>query len=673
MDREPHLAAVAGAPYQLTISDDGGRVLYLRGVPASLHVLDAVTGRERPVGPALDRYAADGSGRVVAGVRDGRLLRIEVDTGQVTAPATAGPADDPRPDPTGRRLAYLTGGTLRVIDEHGTDHLLAGEPDSTASAASQPASGAGQSARGVVWGRADPASSLLFGRHRGYWWSPDGERLLAARVDAPHGHVGAPHGPAGGGSVPVTSLHLLDLDGFWVDVRWDRQAYPHLVAVTWEPRGGPLVTVLPRSQHHALVLAVDPRTGETQVHAELDDPRWVTVTPGTPAYLPDGRVVLGGELTLDTLDTRCLFADGSLLTPPQLYVHELAGRTPADADQLMELVVQASEGEPSERHVYRVRLAPRSGHPEVTRLTSGAGVHRGYAAGGTVAVLSESLDHPGVRLRVHRAGRDHEAGWDHEAGHDHEAPAPEPATATAPPRPVFERVTDRRMPAAVLYPTGHVAGRRIAVLVQVTDGQGVVAARSAWLEHQRYAERGLAVVVVDGRGTPGVAPSFEKAVYRRPLDLMLADQVEGLAALTAKHPDLDTSRVVIRGGGVAGTVAAAAVLRHPESYHGAVAIAPVTDWRTVPAGYAERYLGTPEENPEAYARHDLTAEAAELRRPLLLTYPPDTPAEAQAVRLAEALAGSDQPHETLPTPDPNSDHVVEYEWDFIRRALGGTP
>src|SRR5207244_1330201 len=77
-------------------------------------------------------------------------------------------------------------------------------------------------------------------------------------------HAGAPNA--------VVTLHLLDLDGGWVDVHWDRETYPYLVAVSWTELGGPLVTVLRRLQQHGLVLAIDPRTGETQVHAELADP-----------------------------------------------------------------------------------------------------------------------------------------------------------------------------------------------------------------------------------------------------------------------------------------------------------------------------------------------------------------------------------------------------------------
>ncbi|HEX6077045.1 MAG TPA: prolyl oligopeptidase family serine peptidase [Micromonosporaceae bacterium] len=625
-------------PHAVTVSDDGSRVMYLRAAGPDdtsdrLWVFDVNTGVERLVTEAPVReYAADTGCRVVGYVTGEELHRVRPGDREPVRIPTAGTPYDVRPDPTGRRLAYRTGNTLRVIDEHGADELLAGEP-------------------GVVWGGTDRVSTEVFGRRRGYWWSPDGERVLATRLDR-----GDPRAPW---RLPVTSLHLLELDGFWVDVRWDRQGYPHLAAVTWGQRGGPLATVLPRSQHHALVLAVDSRTGETQVHAEVDDPRWVSVTPGTPAYLPDGRVVLGGELNLDAVETRCLFADGILLTPPQLYVRRLLGRLPGPAEHVVDLLVEASEGEPSERHVYRLRLAAKSSSPEVTRLTTEPGWHTGYGAGSTLVIASESLDHSGVRTVVRGPAGEHEIPRS-------DSRAPRTAQST-PPRPTLSRVTDRRLPCAVLYPTEHVTGRKLPVLVTVTDNQGVVAARSRWWRHQWYADQGFAVVVIDGRGTPGVSPGFEKAIYRRVLDVTLTDQTEGLAALAAKHPDLDLDRVAVRGSGLGGSIAVAAAIRHPDVYRVAVAEAPITDWTVEPVGFAERYLGSYHDNPEAYAQHDLVAVASELVRPLLLISPPDTPRDRQARRLVDALRAARRPYRLVPAATDQD--VLR----FVRRGLETGP
>src|SRR5690606_35518104 len=132
---------------------------------------------------------------------------------------------------TGQRIGYLTGGALHVVEAAGSDTLLAGEPD--------PADGGHPC---VTWGQPEP-SDAHFGRHRNWWWAPDGRSVLAARVDS---------SPAR----PRVSLHLLELDGSWVDVHWDRETYPYLVSVCWCDHGDPLIAVLRRPQQHGLVLAV---------------------------------------------------------------------------------------------------------------------------------------------------------------------------------------------------------------------------------------------------------------------------------------------------------------------------------------------------------------------------------------------------------------------------------
>ncbi len=324
-------------------------------------------------------------------------------------------------------------------------------------------------------------------------------------------------------------------------MHWDRETYPYLVAVDWA-EGGPLITVLRRMQQHGLVLAVDPRTGETQVHAELADPRWVEPVPGTPCHLPDGRVLVGGELAHDGYDARCLFADGTLLTPPSLYVRRVVGRLPGPA----RLAGPAGRGE--RRRAERAAPLPGAHGDRRRRRRVAQADHRARLAhrrgrrrraGRSGAA---SLDHAGVRLDRVAAATSRSAELRSLA-----------ATPPYAPRPTLDRVTDRRLPAAVLYPAAHVAGRRLPVLLDVYGGPGtqqVRATRAAWLERQWWADAGFAVVTVDNRGTPGVAPSFEKVIHRRLADVILTDQVDALAALAGKHPDLDLERVAIRGRGL---------------------------------------------------------------------------------------------------------------------------
>lgn len=538
---------------EVSVSGDGMRVWHLdAGV---LRACDVPSGFVRELAVDVDDYGADRTGDTLVWSGGGRLsLMVK---GEVSELGTPGRASHARPDPSGRRIGYLCDGTLRVIREDGGDDLLAGEEE------------------GVRWGVTDPASGY-FGRREGWWWAPDGESILAARVQGDQ-----------------VSLHLLDLDGGWVDVHWDREIYPYLGIVRWAD-GSPLITVLRRSQSHGLVLAVDRRTGETQVHAELADPRWVNPILGTPRHLADGRVLVGGEIAHDGYDARCLFADGTLLTPPGLYVRRVVGRLGprAAGGELGELLIEASEAEPAEQHLYRVRGAS-SGAMVVHRLTTAPGWHSAECAGDTVVSGFRSWQHEATQWVVVHAG----AVVTELSGHV--------PIATA--HPAVERVTDRKLPTAVLYPPGHVFGRRLPVLLMLPEtptAQQVRADHQAFAGAMPWIASGFAVVFVDSRGTVGVSPSFEKVTHRRLADLAISDQVDALRALADKHSDLDLSRVVALGSGYGGWLSALLGSRRPDAVQTAIAIAPWA-WGSIPVPLAERYLGPRDIESEVYARHEL--------------------------------------------------------------------
>jgi len=627
----------------VTVSTNGDRVVYLcpghsRAEPDQLWVYDVAKAHEQLVAsaPRIDGYATDQSARTAVYTSAGRLYQVDLVAGGVRTLPTAGPASDAWPDSTGERIGYLTGGRLHILAPDGDDLLLAGEPP--------PEQGGHPHVR---WGVAEETAARHFGRCRGWWWSPDGQRVLAARVDEARPRR------------TDVSLHLLDLDGGWVDVHWDRETYPYLVSVSWSDHSDPLIAVLRGTQQHGLVLAVDSRTGETQVHAELADPRWVEPIPGTPCHLADGRVLVGGELAHDGYDARCLFADGTLLTPPSLYVRRVVGRFASTG----ELLVEASDGEPSEQHLFRIGTAVSAAGMDARRIHLPPGWHRAAVGGDTLVVGSESLDHPGVRWTV----------WRGEAEVGVLRPDRSKVGGVAP-RPVLQRVTDRRLPTGVLYPRTHVAGRRLPVLVVASvPSQAVRSAREAWAEHQWWADAGFAVVAVDHRGTPGVAPSFEKVVHRRLADLALTDLAEALVALTGKHPDLDLGRVGIRGRGVGGWLAGLAPLRRPDLFRCAVVEAPVVDWAHHDTAFAQRYLGPLEDGDEVYQHHSLLLAAAEptaaneaTSPPMLLV--PDAPESVPTLRLAGALLAGGRPHTVLPVPVPKADTRGQ-ELEFLRRHL----
>jgi dipeptidyl-peptidase-4 len=144
-------------------------------------------------------------------------------------------------------------------------------------------------------------------------------------------------------------------------------------------------------------------------------------------------------------------------------------------------------------------------------------------------------------------------------------------------------------------------------------------------------------------------------------------------------PDLDLSRVAIRGWSYGGYLAALAVLRRPDVFHAAVAGAPVTDWRLYDTFYTERYLGHPDQAPEVYDRTSLIPDAPKLERPLLLIHglADDNVVAAHTLRLSAALLAAGRPHDVLPlsgvthmTPqEVVAENLLLLQLDWIRRAL----
>jgi dipeptidyl-peptidase-4 len=596
-------------------------------------------------------YATDRAGDTVAVALSGRLWVAEVGSGVVRELVVPGPVVDPRPDPTGARVAYVRGGTLRVVDADGGGDVALAEPDGPE----------------VTYGLAEFVAAEEMGRTEGYWWSPTGDAVLVARVDtAPvaRWYIADPANPdrpprevaypAAGTANADVSLWIVALDGTKIPVPWDRARFEYLVAAHWD-EAGLLVVVESRDQRRLRVLDVDPVTGATTTRREDTDRYWLDIVHGVPAVTASGKLVW----TVDADDTHRLVVGDQVATPPGLQV-----RSVADVDG--EVVLFTASEEPTEIQLWEASPAG------VERLTTAPGVHAGRRAGGTTVVVSRSLDRDGVRVTVHRQG-------DVVASIGSRAETP-----VVTPRPQLRSLGQRQLRTAVLFPTDHQPGSRtLPVLLDPYGGpaaQRVLATRDAFLTSQWFADQGFAVVVIDGRGTPGRGPSWARSTWGDCAAPVLQDQVDGLAEAARVYPDLDLGRVAIRGWSFGGFLAALAVLRRPDVFHAAVAGAPVTDQRLYDTHYQERYLGHPAEEPDNYDRCSLIDDAPRLRRHLLLIHglADDNVVVAHTLRLSAALVESGRPHAVLPlsgvthmTPQETvAENRLRLELEFLRRSLG---
>ncbi|MYQ50884.1 MULTISPECIES: S9 family peptidase [unclassified Streptomyces] len=684
-----------GAPRAFTVSPDGTRVIFLRSGSGTdrtnrLHVLDTGTGEERVaadpralLGGSGERlspqerarreraregsagivgYAVDAAAELAAFALSGKVYVAELRAGTARALPVPGPVLDPRPSPDGRHVAYVTRGALRVVGADGEGDRAVAEPEDAH----------------TTYGLAEFVAAEEMARHRGFWWSPESDRLLVARADDgavrrwwiadPANPDSAPSEigyPAAGTPNAEVRLFLTDLDGARTEVVWDRALFPYLARVHWSSHGAPLLLVQARDQRSQRYLAVDTESGATRtVHVDEDE-IWLDLFDGVPAWAPDGRLVR----IVDEGGARVLSVGDRPLTGGQLHIQAVLDVGESD------ILVSATAGELAERpetgetHVYRVAELG------VERLSEGVGVHSAVRSGGVTVMVSSSLDHPGTTVRVLRDGESVATVANH---------------SETPVLSAGVRLTEggaQRIPCAVLLPAGYKeSDGPLPVLMDPyggPHGRRVVAAHNAHLTSQWFADQGFAVITADGRGTPGRSPGWEKAI-RDDFPLTLDDQVEALHALAGRFP-LDLSKVAMRGWSYGGYLSALAVLRRPDVFHAAVVGAPVTDWRLYDTHYTERYLGDPSARPEVYASNSLVVDGAlshatDEVRPMMIVHglADDNVVVAHALRLSSALLAAGRPHEVLPlsgvthmTPQEQvAENLLLLQVDFLRRSLG---
>ncbi len=550
-------------------------------------------------------------------------------------------------------MAYVTGGALYVTElADGTSRLLAAPEHDE-----------------VTYGLAEHVAAESMYRYRGYWWAPDGRQLLAARVDNspvrrwwicdpadPEQPPRAVRYPAAGTANADVTLHVLRVDGTRTEVTWDRRACEYLTAASWDS-WGPLLSVQSRDQRTVLVLAADAVTGQTTIlHTERDD-AWVELVPDTPA-----RTSAGDLVTVSDRDgSRRLVVGGTAVTPDGLHVRWFSG---TDGEAVYFTAID--ERDPTEEHLWR--YDPEHG---LGRCSAEPGGHDGTAAGGTVVVLSRTEE-----------GSSASVAWRDGTRADIPSLEAEPLIK---PRITWLSLGARELRAALLLPSWYQPGTRLPVLMSPYGGpalQRVVRLRNAaFCEDQWFAEQGFAVLVVDGRGTPGRGSEWSKAVFGDTLSGPLEDQADALDAVSALFPDLDLGRVGIRGWSYGGALAAIAVIRRPDAFHAAVSGAAPHDQRLYDAHWRERFLGLPQQNPHGYARSSTMTEAASLTRPLLLIHgmADDNVVVAHTLRMSAALLAAGRPHQVLPltgathmpTDADTVSQLLRHQLAFLTDSLGG--
>ncbi|MGE0712963.1 MAG: S9 family peptidase [Planctomycetota bacterium] len=571
-------------------------------------------------------------------------------------PAGDHPALDPRLSPDGEWLAYVQDAELYVVTAAG------GAPRQLTS---------GARGTGRTHGLADYIAEEEMHRHAGYWWSRDARHLAVTEVDDTHIPVyrivhqgkdqtgeGAQEDhryPFAGQPNPRVKLGVVAREGgevAWLDLG-DGAATEYLARVSWLADGRLAVQTQDRAQRSLRLLAFtqDPASGawagrellreETAVWINLHD-CLRSLEQGEHA----GRLLWASERT-GFQHLYLLEPDGRVvraLTAGEWQVDELCG-----VDEARGLVYfSATKDGPTEKHLYAVPLA--GGAPR--RITREPGYHQVVLddQGRHYADLCSTLARP-PRLTLRALEDDRELRLLYDGASD-------PRVARLglePPELVsFETEDGVTLHGALYRPAS--AGPA-PLVVSVYGGPHAQRVVDHWsltvdLRAQLLRQRGFLVLRLDNRGSARRGLAFEGAIRHDLGHLEVEDQVAGVRWLAAQGL-ADPARVGIYGWSYGGYLSLMALARAPHTFRAAVSGAPVTHWDGYDTHYTERYMGTPQENPEGYRDSSVMAHMDAFQGALLLVHGllDENVHFRHTARLINALHRAGKPYELLLFPD----------------------
>ena len=169
----------------------------------------------------------------------------------------------------------------------------------------------------------------------------------------------------------------------------------------------------------------------------------------------------------------------------------------------------------------------------------------------------------------------------------------------------------------LVKPVNFDPNKKYPTVVYVYGGPGVRNVDASWNYAARsweiyMAQKGYVIFVLDNRGSSERGFAFETATYHRLGQEEMKDQMRGVDYLKSL-PYVDANRIGVHGWSFGGFMTTSLITNYPDVFKVGVAGGPVIDWKYYEVMYGERYMGTPQENPEGYAQCSLLNKAKDLK------------------------------------------------------------
>ena len=176
----------------------------------------------------------------------------------------------------------------------------------------------------------------------------------------------------------------------------------------------------------------------------------------------------------------------------------------------------------------------------------------------------------------------------------------------------------------LIYPIDFDSTKKYPTIVYLYNGPHVQLNKESFpfsgnLWYDYMAQHGYFMFVMDGRGSSNRGFGFESVTHRQLGTVEMDDQLVGVKFLKAL-PFVDTNRMGVYGWSFGGFMTTSLMLRHPGVFKCAVAGGPVMDWSMYEVMYTERYMDTPQQNPEGYKASVLFDKVKNLQGKLLVIH-----------------------------------------------------
>jgi dipeptidyl-peptidase-4 len=516
----------------------------------------------------------------------------------------------------------------------------------------------------IINGAADWVYEEEFGFAKAWFWSPDGDRIAFYRFDEERVNEffmtewGGLYPeavkfkyPKAGEENSIVSIHVYHVDsGETISMDIGEETDQYIPRINWTNDNDLLaIRRMNRLQNKQDLLFADAETGSSSVILSEESETWIDVHD-------DLYFLENGEQFITTSDK-----DGY----NHIYLYDMQGQ---ELQQVTEgewdvtnfighnernylLFYVSAEESPLERHLYSVRVDGK----RKQKLTEGEGWHTINMSRDFKYYIDSWSDYnKPAEVSLHRQKGNEVRTLEANAElaqklNEYEFVQKEFMTLN---------VNGAELNAYMMKPVDFDSTQKYPMLMYVYGGPGSQTVtrnfesgqRPMW--HQYLVSEGYIVVSVDNRGTGARGRDFKKQTYKKLGQLETTDQVEAAKTL-AQLPYIDEGRIGIWGWSYGGYMSSLVLAEGSDVFSAAIAVAPVTDWKYYDTIYTERFMQTPQLNPEGYNEGAPITKAGQIEGSYLLVHGTgdDNVHYQNAIEMIDALVAADVQFETMIYPN----------------------